>query len=63
MTKRVSVNSRCRTLTGKARGLMGCKQNTQMDADEESFSFLRYSACSAGKSGFSCVFAAFAPLR
>ncbi len=29
MTKRVSVNSRCRTLTGKARGLMGCKQNTQ----------------------------------
>ncbi len=55
MTKRVSVNSRCRTLTGKARGLMGCKQNTPTDADEEFFSHLRYSAWSVGKSRFGWV--------
>ena len=34
MTKRVSVNSRCRTFTGKTRGLMGCEQRRK-DAKTE----------------------------
>ena len=37
MTKRVSVNSRCRTFTGKARGLMGCKQRNAKNTETRTY--------------------------